>query len=346
MNNAEPDIFHQSIKLFETQKLEFGRSAAEVLTRQGRLEPRSVQITRIVGGEHRNTGPRPNFLSDDITQSADKGPISTAVRMGKSNGSSGFGSQGPRDAAPTGRSLLGTRAAQSVATSVSSTSFPESGGVVRTASGHPTTRTGHVVVDSKSGSQFANIIESDSKRIEHNPVVNSVDTTVSEFHQPLPDAVIIAPMPAVREPDHDRQLSSSNASRSPTWIPRVVPFLTPGIGDHGSRLPAAMREARLMTAKSDVPTALSKVNAEASRTSESALAGNTTNNTSPDTPVSAELRRDPIGISDDADQVKDSSQVTGELWLDTVSLRNWFQAYLAGEIARGSRTTNLSHTTF
>ncbi len=32
-----------------------------------------------------------------------------------------------------------------------------------------------------------------------------------------------------------------------------------------------------------------------------------------------------------------SSMVTGELWLDTLSLRNWIQRYLTGEISRSSR---------
>ncbi len=39
-------------------------------------------------------------------------------------------------------------------------------------------------------------------------------------------------------------------------------------------------------------------------------------------------------------QTAQSSNVTGELWLDTLSLREWLQTYLAGEFERASRAAN------
>jgi hypothetical protein len=157
---------------------------------------------------------------------------------------------------------------------------------------------------------------------------------------------MIAPKPAVSESDHGRQFNSSNINWPPAWSPRVIPFLTLDVGNSGTRLPGAMRNADLVTAKSDVPTAPGRIDTEASRNSESTLVGNAINNNSPDTDASVALRRGSIGTGDDADQAKESSGVAGELWLDTVSLRNWFQAYLAGEIARSSRATSQPHATF
>lgn len=51
-------------------------------------------------------------------------------------------------------------------------------------------------------------------------------------------------------------------------------------------------------------------------------------------------KSDAISSRDNMNSVVPSSSVVGELWLDTLSLRDWLNAFLTGEIGRAFRATN------
>ena len=345
MNNAESDIFHQSRKIFENRKFEFGRPTADVLTRQSRSGPGPVQIARTIDREPDSTGSQPRFSPDGRTQPEVTNQIPTTIQAGKSNGNSGSGIMGSRDDELMHRSLLKTRTTQSVAVSSSASAFPLYGRTGRTASDHATTYS-HVVVKHNVGHQDAKTIGAGAQRIERDSVLKSIETTASELRQPVPGAAVTAPKSTTSESYRDRALNSSNIARSPAWSPMVRPFLNPGIGDNGSRPPGAMPNTNQVRAKNRAPTTLGKIDTESSSISKSTLGGHATNKDPPDGDVSVAPHRGSIGTSDDLDQAKDSSGVAGELWLDTVSLRNWFQAYLASELAQSSRATNQSNAAF
>jgi hypothetical protein len=347
MNRPEADIFHQSIKLFETRKFEFGRPSANMLIRRSQSGSGPVQIARITDGEHHNLGARPMILSDDMTQSTNKDRISTAIQERKSNRGGESESPGSQDVDPAQRSLFGAQVARSVAASFSATSFPLYDRIDRTASAHSTTYS-QFIVDPAVGSQVAKTTSAGAQRIVRDPVANNGATTESVIHQPVPNIVRIAPRSAADEFGSDRLLNSSNINRFPSWSPRVRAFSTPGVGNKEPppRSPGAPRDTNPTTAKRHIPTTLGTIDGGSSVVSESAPIGNATKHNPSDTDDSVALHRGSIGAGDGDDQATESSGVTGELWLDTVSLRNWIQAYFVGEFARGSRATNQFNAAF
>ena len=54
----------------------------------------------------------------------------------------------------------------------------------------------------------------------------------------------------------------------------------------------------------------------------------------------------PTSIDDAANTSGQQSPIVGELWLDAISLRDWFHTYLTDEIGRSTRTTNRAEIMF
>jgi len=346
-NNPKPDIFHQSIRLFQTRKLKFERPASDKFIRQRRPGSRQGEFTRTVAEDHGGTGLRQRSVSDDTTQPISKRLISTPIQRETSSDSVNFVRVGLRDVDVTRRSLFGEHASRSISASLSRTSFPSYGQVDVGASGYAT-RFNQVPVEPTVYSRAARTISGAAQLAERDPSANIGQGTSSELSHSIPNVTANAMTSAFGKRDYDRPFDSGRIERPPGRDPKFGRFAISGVANNKSplSLPRPLRNSNSSNPASCVRNTLDKINTESSDIPRSTSGGSAPSDNRSGVNDVANNHLDSTGKSDDADQVVEPSSPAGELWLDTASLQNWFQTYLAGEMARSSRATNQPNVAF
>jgi hypothetical protein len=347
-NNPKANIFHQSIKAFDTQKFEFRQFTAKMPIRQSRPVSGPVEVVPTIGGDYGGIEGRSGFQSDDMPQSGVKRPSSTAaIRRGKFNRTDAFESRGFGDVDTTHISSFGGRAGGRVTASLSTTTFPMQGRVDHTASNHSVMHS-HAIAQPSVSSQISRTMAAGAQQEERDPVTDSRETRAPESRDPVLDVAGNGANSTSSKFDRGHLVDSNSIGRSPTAGPRVIACSARSDVDNGfpSSLSGRLRNSDPSKATIPGQPDLSKAYTGPASRSDPGLVGGATNTESSDAGESTAARRGSSGTGGDTDRAAESSGVAGELWLDAVSLRNWFQAYLAGETARNSRATKQPNVAF